>query len=129
MNFFNKNNRTYISLQAQDLQADPEKLWEDMQYALQRELASAKSTGYSVPAGATVGDSGGGGRRERVTIRLYDAADITLKALSTIVSLGLKLKQEEVPCEFEANGKIIALVRKLNFASSFAQLTESPDGN
>ena len=125
MNFFNKNNRTYISLQAQDLQADPEKLWEDLQYTLQRELSSGRGTGL----GAADGGAGGGARRERVTIRLYDAADITLKALSTIVSLGLKLKHEEVPCEFEATGKIIALVRKLNFASSFAQLTESPDGN
>ena len=120
MNFFNKNNKTYISLQAQDLQADPEKLWGDLQYALQRNLSSGGG------AGATDGEAG---RSERVTIRLYDAADITLTALSTIVSLGLKLKHEEVPCEFEAPGKIISLIRKLNFANSFTQLTEPPDGN
>ena len=100
MNFFRKKNTAYISLEPHDLESDAEKLWADLQYTLH---------GQNV---------------EHVTIRLYDVSDISLKALSVIVSLGLKLKHDEVRFEFEAPKKITHLIRKLNFASSFAQITE-----
>lgn len=100
MNFFRKKNTAYISLEQHDLNSDAEKLWADLQYTLH---------GQNV---------------EHVTIRLYDATDISLKALSIIVSLGLKLKHDEIRFEFEASRRVISLIRRLNFASSFAQLTE-----
>lgn len=100
MNFFRKKNTAFISLETPDFGADTQKLWSDLLYALE---------GHEV---------------KQVTMRLYDAGELSMRVLSVLVSLGLKLKNDAVTFELEASPRIIQIIRKLNFVSAFSQMTE-----
>lgn len=106
MNFFRKKTSAYITLERPDFAAQTGKLWGDLSFALQ-------------------------GHREvrQVTMKLYDNGDLPLRVVSVIVTLGLKLRAESVDYELEASPKTIAMLRRLNLASAFTQLTEVNDGN
>lgn len=100
MNFFRKKNAAFISLETPDFGADTQKLWSDLLYALE---------GHDV---------------KQVTVRLYDAGDLSMRVLSVLVSLGLKLKNETITFELEASPRILQIIRKLNFGSAFSHMTE-----
>jgi len=100
VNFFRKKSNAFITLEAPDFGADTHKLWSDLMYTLE------------------------GQQVKHVTVRLYDTGDLTLRVVSVIVSLGLKLRGEAVEFELEASPKIIAMMRRLNFSSAFSRLNE-----
>lgn len=100
MNFFRKKNNAFITLESPDFGADTHKLWGDLLYALD---------GHAV---------------KQVTVRLYDAGDLSLRVVSVIVSLGFKLKAEDIALELEASPKMVQMLRRLNMTSAFTQLTE-----
>ncbi len=100
VNFFRKKSNAFITLEAPDFGADTHKLWSDLLYTLE---------GQDV---------------KHVTVRLYDTGDLTLRVVSVIVSLGLKLRGETVEFELEASPKIITMIKRLNFTSAFSRLSE-----
>lgn len=100
MNFFRKKNITYITLEPPDFNVAAQKLWSDLIYTME---------GHPVT---------------QVTVRLYEAADISLKTLSVVISLGLKLQAESVAMDLEAPQRIAHIIRKLNLASAFTRITE-----
>lgn len=100
MNFFRKKNTTYITLEPPDFTVAALKLWNDLLYTME---------GQGI---------------DHVTVRLYDAGGISLKTLSVVISLGLKLQADSVTMELEAPQRIIHIIRKLNLASAFSRLTE-----
>ncbi|MBS0619041.1 MAG: hypothetical protein JSR44_12685 [Spirochaetes bacterium] len=102
MNFFRKKSVAYITLDAQDIAAESRRLWADLQFALE-------------------------GHKEitQVTLKIFDEGDIPLKLVSVIVSMALKLKDESVRCEFVGTPRVVQMLRRLNMASAFAQLTEA----
>ncbi len=100
MNFFRKKNTAFISLETPDFGADTPKLWSDLLYALE---------GHDV---------------KQVTVRLYDAGDLSMRVLTVLVSLGLKLKNDAIAFDLEASPKLIQIIRKLNFVSAFNNMTE-----
>ncbi len=100
MNFFRKKNTAFISLEKTDFGADTQKLWSDLLYALE---------GHEI---------------KQVTLRLYDAGDLSLRVLSVLLSLGFKLKNDTIVFELEASPRIIQIVRKLNCVGAFSHLTE-----
>ncbi len=100
MNFFRKTNTAYITLEPPDFSVAAAKLWSNMLYTME---------GHNVT---------------QVTVRLYDASDISLRTLSVVISLGLKLQGDAVAMELEASHRIINIIRKLNLASAFTRLTE-----
>lgn len=100
MNFFRKKNNAFITLEAPDFSAATEKLWGDLLYALE------------------------GHQLQKVTVRLYDAGDLPLRVISVVVSLGHKLKESNVALEIEASQKLLQMLRRLNMAAAFSQLTE-----
>jgi len=100
MNFFRKKDSAFITLESPDLSGERGKLWDQMNHALEGQ-----------PLG-------------HVTLRLYDSAQISLRALSLIASLGLRLKTEGVGYALEAPPGIIQIIRKLNFSVAFSDLKE-----
>lgn len=100
MNFFRKKNTTYITLEPPDFNVATQKLWSDLVFTIE---------GHQV---------------SQVTLRLYEAADISLKTLSVVISLGLKLQSESVAMDLEAPQRIAHIIRKLNLASAFTRITE-----
>lgn len=100
MNFFRKKNTAYISLETPDFGSDTQKLWSDLLYALE---------GHDV---------------KQVTVRLYDSGDLSMRVLSVIAALGLKLKNETIGFDLEASPRLIQTIRKLNFSNVFSNVTE-----
>lgn len=100
MNFFRKKNTAYISLETPDFGPDTQKLWSDLLYALE---------GHEV---------------KQVTVRLYDSGDLSMRVLSVIAALGLKLKNETIGFDLEASPRLIQTIRKLNFSNVFSNVTE-----
>ncbi len=100
MNFFKKKTTAFITLENPDFMAETPKLWSDLLYALE---------GHKV---------------KQVTIRLYDTGDLSMRVISVIVSLALKLKREEVVLELEASTALLEALRRLNMAHVFSGLVE-----
>jgi hypothetical protein len=57
-------------------------------------------------------------------MRLYDSGDVSLRVLSVVVSLGLKLRTESIALELEASPKLVQMLRRLNLSSAFTRLAE-----
>lgn len=100
MNFFRKKTTAFITLEAPDFQAETAKLWGDLLFALE---------GHPI---------------NQVTMRLYDSGDVSLRVLSVVVSLGLKLRTESIALELEASPKLVQMLRRLNLSSAFTRLAE-----
>lgn len=100
MNFFRKKNTVFIGLETPDLGADTQKLWSDLLYALE---------GHEI---------------KQVTLHLYEAGDLSMRALALLVSLGLKLKNDTITFDLQAPPRIFQIIRKLNFGSAFSNMTE-----
>jgi len=100
VNFLRKKTTAFITLEAPDFLAETRKLWGDLLFALE---------GHPI---------------SQVTLRLYDSGDLSLRTLSVVVSLGLKLRTQNIALELEASPRLAQMLRRLNMSSAFTRLTE-----
>lgn len=100
MNFFRKGQTAFISLTAQDLQLDPLDLADELNYVFE------------------------GGNPLSAKIRLHECSNISLKSLSVIAGLALRLKETGAGLELEAPRQLLAMLRKLHLSDYFKVLNE-----